>query len=414
MQVRAGPDLQGASLLAEIFMDQMEVREYSQQWSELAPEAQSLWPSEGQRAAMLEAKFSGASVITGFSLGPSRGGYQWSSGEDPQDTVTDALEVPVTVTFASPSSLSPAGVASDYRSLPLVMVPIDTGPVQANRGGGEVGLRVVGEGPASMDAPVILPSAMPARSASVPILMYHLVGPLPDRAIYTNSYSYQLDYGLTVPPAQFQAEINYLSSQGYSSISLARLSDNLFYGLSLPPKPVILTFDDGFLNEYEYALPVLEAAGFTAVFFPCTGLLGETNGHEPYMSAADLQTLVQDGFWVEDHTYNDGTSLWGRSPSEIDYLAGSTASRLVSITGSPVQFIAYSGLWPFRSATEVRGGEAELFHELAALGYVGGLEDNWLPGSRWQESSSAPWELPRLRAYPGEPLGVFASIVSQG
>lgn len=57
-------------------------------------------------------------------------------------------------------------------------------------------------------------------------------------------------------------------------------------------------------------LPVLQQDDPTAAFFPCCGLIGEKTGPEEYMSAADLAHLTASGFWVEDHTYNDGTALW--------------------------------------------------------------------------------------------------------
>lgn len=125
--------------------------------------------------------------------------------------------------------------------------------------------------------------------------MDHLVGPFPVRTTYSNYYSYRLDYGLTVTPAQFSQQIGFLQSHGYTSISLNRLADDLLYGLPLPPRPVILTFDDGFLSEYQNAVPILAAANYTAVFFPCTGLIGATSGHEAYMTASDLVGLANSG-----------------------------------------------------------------------------------------------------------------------
>jgi hypothetical protein len=177
---------------------------------------------------------------------------------------------------------------------------------------------------------------------------------------------------------------------------------------------VVLAFDDGFIKKYQHAAPILKAASYTGVFFPCSGLIGQTKVHEQYMTAADLAALSSEGFWVEDHSYNDGTSLWGRTPAGIDHLAGFTADLLRTITGAPIQFIAYSGLWPYRSATQVGPGESELFSELGPLGYAGGIEDNCLPGSPWQEGTGQLWELPRIRACPNKPAGIFAAILQHG
>lgn len=132
------------------------------------------------------------------------------------------------------------------------------------------------------------------------------------------------------------------------------------------------------------------------------------------MTAAQLASLASSGFWIEDHTFNDGTSLWGRSPALIRQLTGQTASVLEGITHLPVQFIAYSGLWPFAAPTKVGAAESELFGELAPLGYVGGLEDNWAGRFAWTEQSTQLFELPRVRDYPGEPTKEFSQLLSFG
>lgn len=378
--------------------------------------AQNQWPSQQSRDQMLAAKFTGAATVSSFTLGAVRSGARWTSPEDPDASVTGAYAVPVELGFADPGAMQPVEVSTDYQAAQMVIARTQIWVAPQTLRDGAVGwaLLVVGEGPASLDAPIINPASPTTYTASVPILMYHLVGPPPVRNDYTSEYSYHLDYELTVPPAQFQAEVSYLVERGYASISLTRLFDHLDYGLPLPAETVVLTFDDGFINEYQDAVPILKAAGYTGVFFPCSGLIGVTNGAEQYMTSGDLATLSSEGFQVEDHTYNDATSLWGRNPAEIDRLAGSTASLLEAITNAPIQFIAYSGLWPYKSGTQVGPGETELFSELGPLGYVGGLEDDWLPGAPWHESATQPWELPRIRAYPGEQANVFAAVLQEG
>jgi peptidoglycan/xylan/chitin deacetylase (PgdA/CDA1 family) len=402
-----------ATALASLFMTQLVSRDYVAQWQELAPDAQAQWPSALSRAAMLQAKFSGASTITSFSVGALPHRVTWTSQETPIVSVADAYAVPVSVDFASPTTLQPTGVGSDYRELTITVAPtLVSAPSQIRReNSAPFVMRILGEGPASLDAPIIVPAQLVARTAAVPILMYHLVGPFPDRALYANINSYYLDYHLTVTPAAFSQEISYLFQNGYTSISLNRLSDALLYGLPLPAHPVVLTFDDGFLNEWQYAVPVLEQARYTAVFFPCSGIIGQTLGHEAYMTAADLADLASSGFWVEDHTYNDGTSLWGRSPAEMDFLAGDTAHTLEAITQQPIQFIAYSGLWPYKSGTQAEAPEQELFSELPPLGYVGGLQDLRLPAAPWLETSTQLWELPRIRVFDNESLAEFSGIL---
>ncbi len=202
--------------------------------------------------------------------------------------MANATEISVAVAFAGASDLSPPGVAGLYEHTHLFLAGPSSFPASST-------YLVVGEGPAAVEAPVITPATVMARSASVPIIKYHLVGLFPDRPLYSSQYSYDLDYGLTVPPDQFSAEMQYLGTDGYQAISLYRLAGSLLYGLALPAHPVAITFDDGFANEYQCALPVLEADGLTATFFPCSGLIGVKNGEAEYLSATEPSSLSQMG-----------------------------------------------------------------------------------------------------------------------
>ncbi|MGC8473115.1 MAG: polysaccharide deacetylase family protein [Candidatus Dormibacteria bacterium] len=401
------PPEKGALSVAQAFLQDMVEGSLDRQWPLLAPAERSTWPSEAARSAMLAAKFSGAARVVAFALGRPVAGAEWASPEDPRVQVANATEIPVVLAFANSSALSPPGVATLYQHTQLVLEGPSSSPASST-------YLVLGEGPAAMEAPVITPAKVAPTMASVPILMYHLVGPFPDRSLYSSQYSYDLDYGLTVPPDQFSSEMQYLVANGYQAISLYRLADFLLYGLPLPAHPVAITFDDGFANEYQYALPVLEADGLTATFFPCSGLIGVRNGEEEYMPASELGSLAQMGYAVQDHTYNDGTVLWGQDLATIQELTGDSARVLESITGQPVQFIAYSGLWPYASPEQARPAQEQLFTQLGSLGYVGGLEDNWVGRFAWQESSAALWEWPRVRAYPGESLKSFATLLTYG
>lgn len=402
------PSTASAALaVAKAFLEDMVKGTFGSQWPLLDPAEQASWPSKAARSAMLAAKFSGPARVVAFAVGRPAAGASWASPENPRVQVANATMVPVTVAFASPSVLSPPGVARLYQHTQLFLEGPASNPASPT-------YLVVGEGPAAMEAPVITPAHVVPRTASVPILMYHLVGPFPDRSLYSSQYSYDLDYGLTVPPDQFSAEMQYLVAHGYQAISLYRLADFLLYGLPLPDQPVAITFDDGFAYQYQYALPVLEADGLTATFFPCSGLIGIKNGEEEYMPASDLRSLSQMGFAVQDHTYNDGTVLWGQPLATIQELTGYSAHVLESITGQPVQFIAYSGLWPYASPGQAGPAQEQLFSQLRSLGYVGGLEDNWVGRFAWVESAASLWELPRVRAYPGESLASFAALLAYG
>ncbi|MHB8332065.1 MAG: polysaccharide deacetylase family protein [Candidatus Dormibacteria bacterium] len=377
------------------FMQQLQERDYAAQWSELAPAARALWPSAAGRSAMLGAKFTGGAAITSYSLGGPQPAPPWINPEDPAQRIVGGYQVPVEVGFADPSSLLPVGVAAFYQQLRLILVATPGSSPQ-----------VLGEGPASLDAPVIEPIHPAPVTARVPILMYHVVAPFPLRAQWNSGYGYRLEYGLTVTPGQFAAQMRFLASSGAHSISMTRLADFLLYGLEPPPKPVVITFDDGRESPYQNAVPVLTHYGFTATFFVPSGLVGKfvtvrrRLNAQHYLSWAQVTTLAQSGFWVEDHSLYDNVALWGLPSAEVSRLAGQSASALEQHTGRAVQFIAYSGVWPYPNAAQAGPSQRLLFSELGGLGYVGGAVDSRIDSDR--QSTAGIWQLGRVRMNPNE------------
>ncbi|MFZ2629050.1 MAG: polysaccharide deacetylase family protein [Rugosibacter sp.] len=95
---------------------------------------------------------------------------------------------------------------------------------------------------------------------AAPVLMYHHVSPAPGL--------------VTVSPATFRAQMAWLAAHGYRSAGTQELAAFLA-GAPLPDKSVVITFDDGYLDNYLYAHPVLQEFGFRAVLFLITGWLGE-------------------------------------------------------------------------------------------------------------------------------------------
>src|SRR5579872_4465612 len=261
-----------------------------------------------------------------------------------------------------------------------------------------------------------LPAGTPVRAARVPILMYHLVGQYPARSQWTDDYGYRIEAGLTVPTAQFAAEMAYLAGHRYHAISLTRLADNLLYGLPLPPRPVVLTFDDGRLSPWINAVPVLRRYGFTAEFFVCAGFIGQTNqtaSHlnvQRYLSWSQINSLAGDGFWIEDHGQKDISVLWSVPPTVLRAEVDQSARLLAARTGQPVQFLAYTGaLWPYASAAQAGPAQEALFPKLAQIRYAGAVVDSSLPST--VESSRQMWQLPRVRIFPGESITAFAAAL---
>src|SRR5206468_10790089 len=103
---------------------------------------------------------------------------------------------------------------------------------------------------AGAPAALHLPSTLPSRTIAVPILMYH-------RIDYLRPSLPQITRRLTVDPADFDAQMRWLAHAGFHTLTQRQLFDALELGHGLPPKPVVLTFDDGYGDVLGKASPIL-------------------------------------------------------------------------------------------------------------------------------------------------------------
>ena len=126
--------------------------------------------------------------------------------------------------------------------------------------------------------------------AGFPILEYHMVQQVdPEKA-----------YEYNVPHEDFVQQLDYLQEQGYTTISI-RDYLRARKGLEeLPAKPVILTFDDGYVSNYTELLPILEQRGLKATIFMVTNEIGKEN----YLSLDQLKELQNKGIEIGSHTAN--------------------------------------------------------------------------------------------------------------
>ena len=104
---------------------------------------------------------------------------------------------------------------------------------------------------------------------------------------------------LSIPLADFDAQMNYLSSHGYVSITPDELYSGLNGELELPKKPVLITFDDGYADNYTNAFPILKYYGMRATIFVIPAFVGV---YSNYLTWDEIREMADNGITIESHT----------------------------------------------------------------------------------------------------------------
>lgn len=231
------------------------------------------------------------------------------------------------------------------------------------------------------------PRATPAAAdqAHVPIIMYHHIGEPPPGAD-----PIRLD--LTVRTAEFAEQLDWLAKNGYETISLDDLLQSMAQRASLPRRPIILTFDDGYDDNYTIAYPMLKKHGFSATFFIITDVVG----HREYMSWEQIVDMSKNGMSIQSHSRTHIDQEVAGPEDNAWQIAGSRA-KLEEKVGRPVRYFCYPA---------GRYGP-QTIAALQASGYLAAVTTRYGATQR----AAAPFELPRVRIHGGWGLQAFISAV---
>lgn len=116
-----------------------------------------------------------------------------------------------------------------------------------------------------------------------------------------------------IPPSAFENDLKYLSERGYTAVTITDLANYVLHGGKLPEKPVMLTFDDGFYNNYCNAYPLLKKYHMRAVLSPVGALTeqfsqtSDTEEHEvwSYCTGTELKEMADSGvIEIQNHSYD--------------------------------------------------------------------------------------------------------------
>lgn len=183
-------------------------------------------------------------------------------------------------------------------------------------------------------------NALPNRfvlgiTTQVPVLMYHYirVNPWPTDIV---------GFNLSVTPYSFASQLDYLQQHGYNTISLDQLGANLLYNAPLPPRPIVLTFDDGYEDFYTNAFPILKAHKMKAINFIITGFVGLPDDQNPiYLTWKQIEEMSKSGFIIFGaHTF-DHKSLPSLSSDKAFSEILISKKDLEGHLNYPVNWLAY-------------------------------------------------------------------------
>lgn len=140
------------------------------------------------------------------------------------------------------------------------------------------------------DEPIATTSA---PSLHIPIFIYHSVRP----AFPTQTANQRL-YSIT--PATFEQQLQFLHDNGFTVISMDQLAVDVQNATtSGVAKPVVLTFDDGWENQYKYAFPLLKKYHYTGTFYIFTNPIGKSKNFLTWQQIAEMNTA---GMTIGSHT----------------------------------------------------------------------------------------------------------------
>lgn len=146
----------------------------------------------------------------------------------------------------------------------------------------------------NMESPIV-PSGY---CLHVPVLLYHHVQPQAD-AIARGQTSLSVDNGI------FDGQMAYLASHGYTSYSADQLVNAILSKSVLAGKPVVITLDDAYLDNFQYAYPSLQKYHLIGNLMVPTGLLGGVSATNSYFTVDELKQMVGSGtMFAYNHTWS--------------------------------------------------------------------------------------------------------------
>lgn len=224
-----------------------------------------------------------------------------------------------------------------------------------------------------LEAPLTLRFSVGGRGVPVPILMYHAIEELDKGAS-------ALKRTWTVSPAAFAEQMAYLQAEGWTTVAPGELAAYLTAGEPLPPRPLLISLDDGYKEVYSVVYPMLKDTPLRPVLY----IPPDHIGLRAYLDWTQLRELVAAGFWLGSHGY-DHTDLRQANDADLSRQVGDSKRVLEEALGVTIDSFCY----PYG------GYDRRTLAALEAHGYTSAVTLN-----------------PTVYQVPGDPLRLSRLLVS--
>lgn len=217
--------------------------------------------------------------------------------------------------------------------------------------------------------------------------MYHYISEPP-----ADADKYRID--LSVAPDDFREQMAYLAENGYSTITFEDLSRAIADKQDLPDKPVIITIDDGYRDNYENGFPIMQEYGITATIFLVTDPIDQ--GNPNYMTWAMVEEMAAAGIQFGPHSKNHPDLRGYGRDALIWQIQGSRETVAAHVGEMPLYFAYPGGTYDENTVA--------ILHELGFWGAVTTM------GGKWHGFDDR-FEWTRLRVHNYTVLPEFIDLV---
>ncbi len=232
----------------------------------------------------------------------------------------------------------------------------------------------------------------------IPVLNYHAID---------NTGNMSPSRNVSVSLASFKEQVEWLHKEGYKPLMEEELRSVVLAGKPPAGKRVLVTFDDGYLSLYEYALDILSRNGFTATLFLSTSFIGkpyEQNdfgfvNHDRQLTWDEIKTLSAAGWSIQSHGYNH-IRLNSMDTEAIIKEVTLSKSIIEQNLGKPVHSFAF----PYGIYTN------KVIQQLKAAGYTFAYSVH--SGKLFPRASK--FQLPRIEINNMDTMDTFITKVTTG